>query len=90
MNLFGKIKLLIGSLVVVCVVLVVAYFNHMEKFVQILMVVLPIQALLVLIFASILMNGYKHELLKANAVLKKWQMGICIIVLLTLIKPTII
>jgi len=75
MNLFGKIKLLIGSLVVVCVVLVVAYFNHMEKFVQILMVVLPIQALLVLIFASILMNGYKHELLKANTVLKKVANG---------------
>ncbi|MGE4517200.1 MAG: methyl-accepting chemotaxis protein [Arcobacteraceae bacterium] len=75
MNLFGKIKFIIGTFVASSLLLTIAYFNQMQKLVEILIVLVPLQALLVLILASILMNGYKQELLKANTVLKKVANG---------------
>ena len=75
MNRFGKIKFIIGSIVVTSLLLTIAYFSQMQQLVQILAVVLPLQAFLVFVYASMLMNTYKKELIKANTVLKKVANG---------------
>jgi len=75
MNLFAKLKLLIASLVVVCLLLLVAYFSTMESLVKVLVIVLPIQALIVLSVVSMYTNAYRNELRKTNEVLKKVANG---------------
>jgi methyl-accepting chemotaxis protein len=75
MNLFSKLKLLVLSLVILGVILLGAYLNKMESLVQVMVMILPIYALLVLVAVSFLTNKYKEELLKTNDVLKKVANG---------------